>query len=318
MSRRASALLANCQTVYHIDNLRVNIAEKLWQTGFHDIDVHDEDGRTPLMLPRFGVGGNLSDMVIEIEVCSWLIQKGAKLHRPQDSPLDYDPDRSLTLIELPPATRALHYVAANVGWKAGYLASLEFVGRAHQSLQDYLGQLSAEAKSLPSTITSDTSPNDCVCACSSQGCLASTMMLKTLGKKDMSDEAARAWFGLVTGYLIDLVGPPDSCWDRLAQDIIRFRTFQELELRHTRCRWSIASGIMTELESEERMEIRDEDHEKIELLESLLREFEEKRGDQDLMAFLGGYWATRMDEVLQEQEGRVNKENLREIGVVLH
>lgn len=71
------------------------------------------------------------------------------------------------------------------------------------------------------------------------------------------------------------------------------------------------------LKSEEIIEIREEDHEKMELHESLLQEFEEKRGAQDLLAFLEGYWATRMDQVLQEQ-GAVNEEELRAIGLVLH
>ena len=65
------------------------------------------------------------------------------------------------------------------------------------------------------------------------------------------------------------------------------------------------------------MEIQDEDKEKIELLESLLREFEEHRGTEDLISFLEGYWATRMDEVLEELKSGVDEEGLRRIGVVL-
>lgn len=49
----------------------------------------------------------------------------------------------------------------------------------------------------------------------------------------------------------------------------------------------------------------------------MLDDFEENRGDQDLLSFLEGYWATKMDRVLEEQGG-VNEEALREIGVVLY
>ena len=65
------------------------------------------------------------------------------------------------------------------------------------------------------------------------------------------------------------------------------------------------------------MEIQDEDKEKIELLENLLLEFEEHRGTEDLISFFKGYWATRMDEVLEELKSGVDKEGLRGIGVVL-
>ena len=105
--------------------------------------------------------------------------------------------------------------------------------------------------------------------------------------------------------------------DWIIKEIIRFVTFDELKIRHTCCEIEPYDGTFTELESEEILELQDEDREKIERLESLLQEFEEKRGDQDIIAFLKGYWATRMDHVLHEQGG-VDEERLREIGVVLY
>lgn len=321
MLLRASTLFGNCQTLYHIENLTLEIAKKLWQNGFHDIDVHGEDGRTPLMLNRSpresGIDGiGIESMGPEIELCSWLIRKGAKLHRPQHRSLDYNPIRTLNPIALPPKPSALHSVAASFGRGATYLAEQGVALRAQRSLQNLHSQRSKHARLLPTTVFSDTSYDDCVCACSSQGCLVSTMTLKSWEDVNACDKAPREWSGLATKHLLDLVRPHHSCLDWLDKDIIRFRTFHELELRHTCCRWDFIGGRM-KLESEEIVEIREADHEKMELLESLLQEFEEKRGTQDLLAFLEGYWATRMDQVLQEQ-GADNEEELREIGVVLH
>ena len=315
---RASTLLAGCQTAYHINTLTAILAEKLWENGFRDIDVPDVHGRTPLMISRCGWRLSLDTLVTEIEVCAWLIQKGAKLHRPQHSPVNYDHDWSLDPIQLPPKIRALHYVAANIGYRAGSIARMNNVEGRKQRQQNHLSQLSKDMNLLPATILSDRSRDNCLCACSSQGCLGSTMTLKAFGL-EMSPKhgGSRYWFELATENLIHLLGPHKSCCDWLVKEIIRFRTFQELELRHTCCRWSRSRPVV-ELEYEEKAEIRDEDHETIELLESLLQEFEENRGNQDLLFFLKGYWATRMDQVLQEQEGRVNREGLREIGVVLH
>lgn len=302
---RASTLLGNCRTVYHIDNLNTEIAEKLWRSGFRDIDVQDNKGMTPLMLShKTGYRVN-----VEIELCSWLIQKGAKLHRLQYSSLDYDPDRTPDLMELSPATRTLHYVAAKIGYYASYLAYITL------PLEDPLDLLSTDAKLLLATILPDVLCDDCVCACSFHGCLASTMMLKVFFSFGRRQEVFWMRFTLAIKHLVILVGPQNPCCGWLAKEIIRFRTFEELELRHTCCEWSVRCGI-TKFEPEERVEIRDEDSEKIELLESLLDDFEENRKDQDLLSLLEGYWATKMAQVLEEQGG-VNEEALREIGVVL-
>ena len=299
---RASTLLVRCRTVYHIENLKLAIAERLWHHGFHDIDVHDEDGRTPLMLFRYGAG---IDFVTEIELSTWLVQQGAKLHRPQHDLLNDGPN----------PTRALHYVAAHIGYRACYLASFRFDGHAKQPLKDQLGQLSTDARLLLAKIFSDASHDDCICACSSQGCLASTMMLKVF-EEIGSDEDPRKWSTLATKYLTRFVRTPIYDLDWLVKEVIRYRTFRELELRHTCCRWEGITGIV-KLEPEEWAEIREEDQEKIERLESLLSEFEGSMGSDDLMSFLGGYWARRMDLVTREK-GVVDEVALRALGVVLH
>ena len=299
---RASTLLVHCRTVYHIKNLKVDIAKRLWQHGFRDIDVYDEDGRTPLMLFRYGAGVNF---VTEIEISAWLIEKGANLHRPQQSILDSRPN----------PTRALHYVAAHIGNRACYLASFRFDGRAKKPLKDQLSQLSTDAGLLLARLFTDASHDDCVCACSSQGCLASTMMLKAF-QEIGSDEDPRKWSTLATKYLTRFVRTPIYDCDWLVKEIIRFRTFLELDLRHTCCRWDEVKGIV-KFDSEEWAEIREEDQEKIERLESLLLEFEDHMRNEDLMSLLEGYWARRMDQVLEER-GFVDEEALREMGVVLH
>ena len=311
MPRHASSLLPRCRTVYHVFLLTVEIAEKLWQSGFRDVDVPDEYGLTPLMRWRD------NHPISEIEVSSWLIQKGAKLHRLQHRPLDYDADPTINTMESPSVNSTLHYVAHNIGLSASYLACYAQSGSEKRRLQTELHRLSEESKLLAATVYLDVSCDDCICACSSQGCLASTGMLKAFGFWSSTVEVPRTCCLLGTECLIDLVGPSDSFPDWLAKEIIRFRTFQELELRHTCCYWDWDVRLFIPCDPEEHAEIRDEDHDKIELLESLLQEFEENRGTQDVLSFLKGYWAMRMDQVHRER-GHVDKEALREIGVVLH
>ena len=309
MPRYASSLLPDRRTVYHVSHLTVEVAEKLWQIGFRDIDVPNEQGLTPLMCRRF------SNLIDALDVSSWLIQKGAKLHRLQHRTQDYDADPTTRAMELPLVNSALHHVAYNIGDSATYLAKREQSGHAKR-LQIELHRLCKEARLLAGIVLLDVSCDDCVCACSLQGCLASTMMLKSFEKNFFLASSRRKWFVLATEYLIDLVGSSDSCPDWLAKELIRYQTFKELELRHTCCKGNYSLGLIP-CDAEEQAEIQDEDHEKIEILESLLEEFEEHRGNQDVLSFLKGYWAMRMDQVHREQ-GHVDKEALREIGVVLH
>ena len=314
MPRHASSLLPHCRTVYHADHLTVEVAEKLWQNGFRDVDVPDEQGLTPLMCWRSFLGDSL---VFQLEISSWLMQKGANLHRLQPGPLNYNADSTISAMESPSVISTLHYVAYRIGQAATVLADDEYLGREKRPLQVRLHQLSEEARLLAATVFLDVSYDDCICACSSQGCLASIMMLKSCTKWPYKAKPRRIRVSLATEYLIDLVGPNEPCPDWLVKEIIRFRTFEKLELRHTCCDWDWGVGLFVSCDLEEHAEIRDEDHDKMELLESLLQEFEEHRGTQDVLSFLNGYWAMRMDQVLREQ-GHVDKEAIREIGVVLH
>lgn len=311
--RHASSLLPYCRTVYDCYYLNAEIAEKLWQNGFRDIDVPNKNGLTPLM--RYRILLHDEDVAQETTLYSWLIGKGAKLYRPQHGIFDYDPGRTPNPIELPPTTRALHHVAAQIGHSFHFVAWQEYKASIKEPLHDSLNRLSKDARLLPIKLILDVSCDDCVCACSSQGCLACTMMLKGLQDWTFCHYEPREWVTLITEYPLRFLGPHKLCPDWLVKEIIRYRTFEELKLRHTCCRWCPAYGI-TKLEPEEQAEIRDEDHEKIELLEGLLLEFEENRGTQDVLSFLEGYWTTRMDQVLQEQ-GCVDEGALRELGVVL-
>lgn len=307
--RYVSTLLQGFPTVYHLSSLTVEIAEKLWQQGFRDIDIPDKYGLTPMMVCTY------SNLISKIDFWFWLIQKGGKLHRPQHRPLDYDADPTFNAVELPPVTRALHYVASNFGASLDLSASAELRGDTERLLENQFNQLSKGARLLPKTILLDVSQDDCICACSSRGCLASTMMLKGFDDWAYRIENRRDVLISTMKYLIILIGPINLCPDWLVKEIIRYHTFEELELRHTCCHWNVSEGLI-KLDPEEQAEIRDEDHEKIEHLEDLLLEFEEQRRGQDALSFLEGYWATRMDQVHQDQDC-VDEEALREIGVVL-
>ena len=312
MLRHASSLLPSRWTVYHVDFLTVEVAEKLWQNGFRDIDTPDRQGLTPLM------SFHDYDLRNYLEVCYWLIQKGAKLHRLQCELLDHDANPIISAMEVPQVIRTLHHVAHKIGDSALWLAE-RGLPREKRLLQIELElhRLRKEARLLVTTVLLDVSYDACICTCSSRGCLASTVVLKYFDRYMSLHYPQEIWSSLAAEVLISLVGPNDPCPDWLVKEIIRFCTFKELKLRHTCCVRVPKERIFIQRDPEEQAEIRDEDHEKIELLESLLQEFEEHRGNQDVLSFLEGYWAMRMRQIRRER-GHVDKVALREIGVVLH
>ena len=114
-------------------------------------------------------------------------------------------------------------------------------------------------------------------------------------------------------------------------------TFERLGLAHTCCRpyWSrhskkshICIGreqrntvqFSRPLSPSEIEEIRDEELADLQKLAELLVEFESKVVELDLPIpdFIWQYWEPRMEQVLQEDEGSLDKETLRESGVKIY
>ena len=110
-----STIPTRLRTVYHMSQLTAEIAEKLWQAGFRDIDIPAFTGLTPLMLYKGLTYDEKESMLIAVRLITWLVQRGAKLHRAKVVPLDDDPIMLPEEMDLPPTSLALHYVAATIG-----------------------------------------------------------------------------------------------------------------------------------------------------------------------------------------------------------
>ena len=311
-------------SVYHAGFLTAEIAGKLWQAGFRDIDVPNEQGRTPLM-------GQLSPpcyismvdgLEIESKLASWFVEKGAKLHRPLNAHSEYKSSDASETMDLLPITKALHEVAFSIG--SVVIEPLDRRQSYNVSRpQDKLKSLSENSNHFLARILSDPSPDSCKCACSSGGCLSFIILLKQFRKA----EEHQAWNRGIpicrrccslraTNFLIDLLGAQNSRLDRVFNEVVRFCTFVELSLKHTCCRgarW--CSCPLNDLD--DIAELQDEDSEGIKLLESLMQEFKDNRNGQDIPTFMYAYWAPRMNEIL-ENPGVVDKGKLREAGVIIY
>ena len=112
---------------------------------------------------------------------------------------------------------------------------------------------------------------------------------------------------------------------KIVEKVIRFETFEALQLSHTCCdaieEYTWEYSIRRRYTPEDVREIHEEWEELLSKYEDLVAEFclmfQELGGN--LTSFLFGYWQTRMEEVLKEEEpyDEEDTSKLREIGVVL-
>ena len=312
-------IFPHMRTVYHFSFLTVKVANELWNAGFRDVDVPDEDDKTPLMMLRpCRLHGHHNHKTEMIESALWLHQKGASLHQPC-SPTLPPGLKNVGTATARSERRAVHFVTAAVE-TCLYDAAFSLVREKADTddcyraeMEPLIDDLSFDAAQLLCKILLDTSPDACLCACSRHGCMPMTLLLKRStsfhGLEVDGHISAWAW-----RWFLDNV-PTDQIPTANSQKILRLITFEAMGLRHTCCYY--CDGDFYGIGSEEAAEIRDEDHEGIQLLETLLLEFEERRGDEDVKSFIDGYWGTRMNEVRAAREEAVDRARIREIGVVL-
>ncbi len=327
---RLQSILPGMRTVYHLPGLTVKIANELWNAGFRDVDVPDKRYRTPLlMMLRSGIAVRKYNSIFEvIDAAFWLFQKGASLHRPSCATLPPDPkDVGDTMSRS--EKRVIHFVVGAVkpclvnealtvirgaqvnspsrkvsAPKGGYPAALEHL----------IDDLNLDGRQFLREVLLDESPDGCLCACSGRGCMPMTYLLKRRPSFWMEKDDETLFSAWIRRWFFENV-PTEHLSTVSSQEILRLTTFEALGLRHTCCEY-VHNKLHT-VDPEEAAEIRDEDDEGIQLLESLLSEFEEKRGVENIKSFIDGYWSTRIEEVLAARdEEPVDRAAMREVGVL--
>jgi hypothetical protein len=195
-------------------------------------------------------------------------------------------------------------------------------------------KLAPEArKRLVDLICNMSSPDNCCCACSPQGCTPFTSILKTalgdeynyyLTSRRARMAELRKAFNKITQFLpLNVLGLP-----KITLAILRFLTFEALGIRHTccycYCELRINSSLGDYYDEEDLQELREEDSSLVEILEELVQEFETdyKPSEGKFLPFLGRYWKYRMGEVLEEMDtcklSDEQKRKLEGIGVNLY
>ena len=312
-------------TIYHVYTLTLGQVQRLWDAGFREIDELDMLGLSPLMA-NGELFGNTSRKCWE--VATWLVEKGANLHRRQERVFQQRYENGYKrsyLSTKASSTTALHYLGAISGTE---------LGESYRARTDYgwlvsrLQAVSWQGRRLRLDVLSEPLPDSCNCACSAMGCTAYTMMAKCLVTTSRSVlggsiASAQEELLIVSQAFAQVVSVERPSLARLRVETIRFNTFEKLDLRHTCCDMTCdhdadAFIIHQRHGDEEIHKIQEEQAEQMEKLETLLEEFKNKSEESGstFNDFMNGYWSDRMSEVLAE-EGPVDREALEDMGIVL-
>lgn len=307
-------------TVYHYRYLTVRILDVFWEAGFRDVNGLDWTGHTPLMAMNFEDG----DFEKAVEILAWFENKGVDIHEKvhhlhQNSRIQIDSES--TGFHRSSRHTVLHYICCNVPH------NVRLPGSLLRSISQLVFQrISKEAEALLRRIIGSENQDACMCACSSGGCQALHMILKSEFLYHRQYSANPDILKLMNDFP-SLFHPDEMKLNEMFSEIVRLWTFEQLRLTHTCCRERRFNSVrdkhklvLVSLERDEIDEIQEEEREDLQLLESLLVEFDqqwEKTRHLSFRVFVNEYWWTRMQEVLLEQKP-IDHDKIRELGVVLH
>ena len=292
-------------TVYHGPIMLAKQADQLWDAGFRDIDSPNERGHTPIMLNAYRSG---------FEYDQWLLDHGADLHGEGSCVYHNECGNEKSVAGL----TKLHYVAHDLPQNSMLLLDPKVPPAQKVAIEPLI--------TFERLLVENECHDDCYCACSSGGCAPFTSLLKAMSKREglyerIPKESSRRRRLLLQQ--LESPGHPASSAPMLSnivEKVIRFETFEALDLNHTCCEFDFYKPSRR-YTPEEVQEVHEEWEELLSKHEDLVSEFCHKFQELGgtLTSFLEGYWQTRMDEVLKEEKpySEEDIQRLREIGVVL-
>lgn len=277
-------------SVYHGFNSPLPFSV-LWNLGFHDFDIPDIDGNTPLMLWCKQPGSRMD--LTDAGSCSWLIENGADLWK-------LTPDGVSTIG---------HELYSKIGQISPTPEDNEDIPRRH--VFEITRKLSHR------------NPRDrCRCACSLEGCTPFVRYLQAVFRQRYIYSASR----LIENLPKIMTETHTSVTKVQMRSAVRYATFEMLGIRHTCCH-ATSQNLLLYRQNQELDELRQEDRFIVALLEDLVVDFEveldqigQERYVNKRVSFWHDYWLPRLEQVLEsiESAGIEGPDKLaaEEIGVV--
>lgn len=295
-SRRAKLQAAvDSFKIYHVANPET--ADVAWQLGFRGVNYHAATDFPPLVHKSL-------DALRQTDVL-WLLEHGANPFQPLHDVGDHKV-----------STLAAHKAIHCIRLPASSWDGLSRYGSC---------RLDRTSHEVARRLCSEPTKDSCQCACSSNGCTPFLILLRNLtsglpksprhiffGPKDYAQEFKHLRTTLYEDNRF-------VCqYDGQFHEALRFFTFTALGIRHTCCK---KFGYWNEGDAEE---IRDEDSELVENLESLMEQWHNVSfaSANDFWYFLQNDWVICLDEVFDNMRqmdlSEENRAGLRRLGVRLH
>jgi hypothetical protein len=245
----------------------LEMAQMLWDAGFHDVDELDDDGYTTLM--RCG----------SFDFANWLIDHGANIHYRRSG------------------VPALHHLIESV---------YSIPRRDMKRSSNQRDELSTGSLRCTRLILEDQCKDACRCPCSANGCLPVTRFLEECifrrfysenfyKRHDFNSDFEplynlRFWMRMMGSELVE-------SFNTNASAIIRLLTFEDLQIPHVCHHWG-------KKDAEEIQEILDERKDQLELLEELVDDFVDiyEKSSCSLWEFLVTIWNEKMEYELASDQ----------------
>ncbi|KAI1127598.1 hypothetical protein F5Y10DRAFT_242571 [Nemania abortiva] len=290
-------------SVYHNapqfnNDLPDQLADFLYEKGFHDIDQVNTHGLSPLSHCILNTFRNPLYIL-------WLIDHGANILQP--FPVhDRQSSRGYSY--------STHTAAQFILYNPRILYESKSIskGLPHARAESY--------RRLVSLVAPMDQHDDCRCQCIETGCHTMKVFFKHIWQITTSRRGTPYEKEII---VLESISFPDigkkisnlfkslsidlSEWERVTRLALRYFTFETLGLQHTCCE---LPKIQPEWSEEEIMEIEDENREKLDLLELLLQDFqiaygsfESQDGQGDRFTnFITAVWSPKIQQVLADME----------------
>ncbi|KAL3480931.1 hypothetical protein BJX99DRAFT_254257 [Aspergillus californicus] len=298
-------------SIYGFAEFDIAIFERLYEAGFTDFKQCDADSVTTLMvLPWYDYESPPAPFSF-INGANWLVCRGASLY--QLSPDGFP--SSFYLARCFGHTLRVWYRLPQ-GRREGPMSLME---KQH-----------VDAKKFFCLLMTDGNQDDCLCTCSTHGCTSIQQTLRGFYTPWPDRVNERTCIIAITAMIDGLLAfSPEPVSDdqklNIVQRILRYITFEALELTHT-CHikddpvyfeWD--EMTFKRMDAGDVLEVREEEATLIHQLDQLMAEFSQKYNELglDLHDFIREYWKGRLDEVLTEEVDPEEAERVRALGAIL-
>jgi ankyrin repeat protein len=289
-------------TIYHSDQIYLELAHKAFGNGFREIDSTDDNGVTPLMRHILLSHGSMVD---------WLLSKGAELEKPCPKS------------GCQKTATAMHYFANAI-----------FMQVLNEKYGAFFTPFCTESwepfpvlSKMAQRVLLNKSLDGCRCLCSDNGCLPRTILFKGYANENIDGhkfgrpDILRRGVEWVEIVLLDAQEQRNA----VAEDLLRVLTFEKLDMKHTCC-YSIFRPLPNEpiappidLENEEIDEIQDEEYLLAEQLELIVNHCSAALDcfEGSIFEFLNQYWEPMVEKSLEELANSHDPDAVTKAGVVL-